>query len=194
MTWPTATKNAALDGQPFSAASLHSAFPGVTGSNEITGGSPAYARKAISMGAASGGVRSLVSAVTFDLPASTVRWVGFWNSTAFVGCAPNGGNNPRNFMSVASSDTFYSAGHGYIDGDTVVFYQGTPPGGITAGAVYYVRDAAADTFKVAATIAGTAIDLTSAPSWGCVVCKIVETTYASQAQHTLSTATFSVPD
>jgi hypothetical protein len=51
-------------------ASLHTADPGTTISNEVTGGSPAYARKALSWTA--GGSDGIVTvSVTFDVPAST---------------------------------------------------------------------------------------------------------------------------
>lgn len=194
MTWPATTKNNMLDGQTFTDASLHSAFPGTTGANELSGGSPAYARKTVTINAASGGQRLLNAAVTFDVPASTVRWVGFWNSATFVGAAPNGGATPKNFMSVASSDVVYCAGHGYSDTQKVVFYQGTPPSPLVEGTTYFVRDAATDSFKVAATSGGAAIDLTTAPSFGCVVAAITEDVYAVQGTHELSTATVAIPD
>jgi hypothetical protein len=194
MTWPTTTKNNFLGGQTFTDASLHTAFPGTTGANEVTGGAPAYARKAITINAASGGQRLLNAAVTFDVPASTIRWIGYWNSATFVGCAPNGGATPKNFMSVASTDTVYAASHGYSDTDKIVFFNGTPPGGLTEGTTYFVRDSATDSFKVAATSGGAAIDLTSAPSFGCVVAAITEDVYAVQGTHQLSTTTVAVPD
>lgn len=194
MTIPTTTKNNMLDGQTINTASLHTAFPGTTGANEVSGGAPAYARKAITVGAASGGQRTLSSSVTFDVPATTVRWVGFWNSSTFAFCAPNGGATPKNFMAISSSDLVYSEGHGYADTQKIVFYNGTPPGGLTEGTVYFVRDAAADTFKVAATAGGAAINLTSSASFGCVVCAITEDVYAAQGTHQLSTASFVIPD
>lgn len=194
MTWPAATKNNMLDGQTFTLASAHTDFPGSTGTNEVTGGTPAYAQKAITINAASGGSRALNASVAFDVPACTVKWIGFWNSATFIGCAPNGGATPKNFMSIASTDTVYSAAHGYSDTQKIVFFNGTPPAGLTEGTTYFVRDAATDTFKVAATSGGAAIDLTAAPSFGCVVCAITEDVYAVQGTHTLSTATFVIPD
>jgi hypothetical protein len=192
MSWPASTKNAMLGGLTFTHASLHTAFPGTTGANEVTGG--AYARKSITMNAPSGGQRLLNAAVTFDVPASTIRWIGLWNDAVFVGCAPNGGATPRNFVAIASTDVVYAPGHGYSDTQKVVFFNGTPPGGLTAGTVYYVRDSTSDGFKVAATSGGTAIDLTSASSFGCVVCAITETVYAVADTHQLSAATFAIPD
>lgn len=50
---------------------IFTADPGTTGTvtGEVSGGSPAYARKALSWGAASGGV--ITATATFDVPAST---------------------------------------------------------------------------------------------------------------------------
>lgn len=194
MTYPTTTKNNMLDGQTINAASLHSAFPGTTGTNELSGGSPAYAQKTITVNAASGGQRLLNAAVTFDVPASTVRWVGFWNSATFVGCAPNGGATPKNFVAIASTDTIHCPSHGYSDTQKIVFYNGTAPTGLTEGTVYYVRDSAPDTFKVAASSGGSAIDITGAGAFQGVVCAITEDVYASQGQHQLSSFTFAIPD
>lgn len=64
--------------------SLHTADPGDAGSNEVTGGTPAYARKTISDAAASGGVVTFSALPTFDVPAGiTVTHLGFW--TALTG-------------------------------------------------------------------------------------------------------------
>lgn len=194
MTIPTATKNAMLAGQDIDAASVHSGFPGSTGANEITGGTPAYARKAVSLAAASGGSRALAASVTFDVPACTASWLNFWKAGVSVACAPNGGATPKNFMSIASTDTVYSAGHGWSDTQTIVFFNGTPPAPLVEGTTYFVRDSATDLFKVAATSGGAAINLTAAASFGCVVCAISETVYASQATHQLTAATFTIPD
>src|SRR6185369_13316927 len=112
MTFPAALKNAALDAITFTHASLHTDYPGTTGTNEVTGGAPAYARKAITVNAASGGSRLLNAGVTFDVPACTVKWIGFWNSSTFLFGVPNGGATPKNFMALPSNDTIYAAGHG----------------------------------------------------------------------------------
>jgi hypothetical protein len=194
MTWPVTTKNNMLGGQTFTAVSLHTAWPGTTGANEVSGGAPAYARLAITINAASGGIRALNAAVSFDVPACTVRWVGLWNGATYVGTAPNGGATPKNFMSIASTDVVYAAGHGWSDTQKITFFNGTPPSGLTAGAVYFVRDATTDTFKVAATPGGVAIDLTTAPSFGCVVSAITEDVYEVQGTHTLSSASVVFPD
>jgi hypothetical protein len=194
MTFPTGTKNSMLDGQAITAASLHSGFPGNTGTNELSGGTPSYARKSITMNAASGGSRLLNAGVVFDVDATTVKWVGFWNSSTFVACAPNGGATPKNFMSIASSDLVYAAGHGYPDTQKIVFFDGTPPAPLVEGTTYFVRDSTGDSFKVAATSGGAAIDLTAPSSFGCVVCAIAEDVYGGQTTHNLTSTTFTVPD
>lgn len=192
MTWPAVSKNAMLDGLTVTHASLHTAHPGTTGASEVSGGS--YARKSIVVNVASGGARAQNAALVFDVPACTVRFVGYWNDTVFVGSAPNGGATPKNFMAVHSSDLVYSASHGFADTDKVVFVMGTAPGGLTTGTTYYVRDATTDSFKVAATLGGTAINITSAAGYQCAVCSITEAEYFVGGQHTLTTSTFTIPD
>jgi len=66
---------------------LHTGDPGGanSASNEVTGGSPAYARKAIAWNAASGGAMDDSTAPVFDVPAATtVSWVSFWNTAGTV--------------------------------------------------------------------------------------------------------------
>jgi hypothetical protein len=61
--------------------SLHTADPGENGSNEVTGGSPAYARKAITWNAAGNGTMDDSNVPVFDVPAgTTVSYVGFWSA------------------------------------------------------------------------------------------------------------------
>lgn len=63
-------------------ASLHTASPGDTGANEVSGGSPAYARKSVTFSAASAGAIDSSNAPVFDVPASTtVTHVGFWDAS-----------------------------------------------------------------------------------------------------------------
>lgn len=78
-------KNAALDGLGAVAvfASLHNGDPSTTGANEISGGSPAYARKAISWNAASGGSLDNNANPVFDVPAgTTISYVGLWSASS----------------------------------------------------------------------------------------------------------------
>lgn len=84
MPYSVAAKNKMLDALGVATLSLHSADPGATGANELTGGSPAYARKAVAApAAASNGSKQVSGSVTFDVPAgSTVAFVGQWSNDA----------------------------------------------------------------------------------------------------------------
>jgi hypothetical protein len=190
-------KNDLLDGLGITHFSAHTAFPGSTGANELSGGSPAYARKAGVVNVASGGQRALNVSVAFDVYPCTLRWLGALDSGTFLFALPNGGATPKNFV-YAPTDyaaKIICAAHGYSDTQKVVFFQGTPPGGLTEGTTYFVRDATTDTFKVAATSGGAAITLTSAlASYGSVVCAITEDVVTVQGTHTLSAFTVCFPD
>jgi hypothetical protein len=61
----------------------------------------------------------------------------------------------------ADDDTFTDAGHGLSNGDAIFLQAAEMPTGLTAGRIYYVRDAATDTFKIAETPAGDAVNFTS---------------------------------
>ncbi len=63
-------------------ASLHGGAPGSTGANELTGGFPAYARKALTWGSAASGAKATTATVTFDIPSGgvTVGYVGYWDA------------------------------------------------------------------------------------------------------------------
>lgn len=66
--------------------SLHEGDPGETGASELSGGSPAYARKAATWEAAASGSKALFEALTFDVPASTtVTHVGIFNDLTDTG-------------------------------------------------------------------------------------------------------------
>jgi hypothetical protein len=191
MSFSAAAKNDALDGWNITRVSLHSGWPGTTGANEISGG--AYARGTVSVGAAVGGVRT-ASSVTLFVPASTIKWMGWWDGSTFLFPTPNGGATPKNFVALASDDNIYSPSHGYANTNEIVFWGGTAPGGLSSGTIYYVRDASTDSFKVAATPSGTAIDITSSASSGCWVSTITSVTYAVASTHAITVGTFLVPD
>lgn len=190
MSISAAAKNDALDGLTINRVSVHDAFPGATGANEISGS----VRANVTIAAAVGGQRSLSSAASVTLPAATVRWLGWWNSSEFLFATPNGGFTPKNFVAAPSTDLIYSTAHPYADTDKVVFWGGTAPAPLVTGTVYFVRDATADSFKVAATSGGTAIDITGAPSAGCWVSAIEEKTYSQAASHMVTTATFMIAE
>jgi hypothetical protein len=76
-------KNAMLDHLAGLAvfASMHTADPGTTGASEVSGGSPAYARKAITWNAAAAGSLDNNANPIFDIPAATtVTHAGLWSA------------------------------------------------------------------------------------------------------------------
>lgn len=101
----TAGKNKAAEGAVSSVthASLHTADPAGSGANEVTGGSPAYARKAVSFGSGSSGTVTTSGSVTFDIPASTtVSHFGLWGAST-AGTFYGGG-------ALSASETFGGQG------------------------------------------------------------------------------------
>ena len=77
-------KNVALDaiGTTYGFAAAYTGNPGATGtSNEVTGGTPSYARKAITWAASSSGSKALAATFpTFDVPpGTTVAYIGLWS-------------------------------------------------------------------------------------------------------------------
>lgn len=147
-------------------ASLHSNIPDASGSNELIGGSPAYARKPINFNPASGGrlYKAASPAVQFDVPAgSSVAFVGLWSSPtggAFLGYAPIGSDAPNVGVLTASSDKVYAPGYAMNANDRVLIMpftgMSTPPG-LPPG-IYYCDPAGASEFKLRAVLGGPTID------------------------------------
>jgi hypothetical protein len=205
MRFAAAAKNLMLDALDESIStgakfgSLHTAYSS-TGTNEVTGGSPAYARKAATWAAASAGSKATSASVVFDVPASTtIGWVGFWDaSTAgnFLGMTPNGGGTPQAFVSNSAdvtSDTLDCVAHGYSNGNTVVVWAvpGDPlPTGLAEGTVYFVVGSTTDTVQLSTTSGGSAINITAI---GCgFLQRIVLEAFGAQGTHTVSSATMSL--
>lgn len=91
-------------------ASLHSAAPNASGSNEVTGGG--YARQACTFGAPSAGVGALTGTLTFAGTASSaVTHVGFWSAST--------SGTFRGFKALTGDQTFNSAGEYEVTAVTV---------------------------------------------------------------------------
>jgi hypothetical protein len=109
-------------GNPITHLSLHSAIPNASGSGEITGGSPAYARKSVTWGTAISGVLPQTGSAVFDVPAGTVVAVGLWSSVTagtFLGYLPSNGGTLFGFGVGVASSPVMSPAHGLVTGDTV---------------------------------------------------------------------------
>ena len=177
-------------------ASLHSAYS-ATGANELTGGSPAYARQAITWASASGEVLSLSGTpYTFNVPASsTVAWIGFWDASTsgnFSGMLPAGGAAPYTFAAPSSTGVLLAPVSAYSANQPVVVFPtggSTLPGGLTAGTVYFVKSPSGDSFSLAATSGGSAITLTSDGSG--IVQAITAETFAGQGTYGVNSGSWS---
>lgn len=184
-------------------ASLHSAYS-AAGANELTGGSPAYARVAVSWASAASGQKSLTgSPSAFNVPsAATVAWIGLWSaatSGTFAGMGPNGAAPQFGFTSTphagSPADTITAPNSAYTAGQPVVVFPGqggTLPAGLTAGTIYYVFSPSGAAFQLSATVTSpAAVNLGSVAASGLVQAITVET-YGSQGFFTINTDTLSV--
>jgi len=165
----TGRNNLLTDGlaTKFTHVSLHSG-DATAGANELTGGSPAYARKAVTWAAAAAGVRDNTAGLTFDVPAGiTVLYGGLWdaltvgNFQGYFGI----GSTLRGVASVeAGTDTLASNGHGLSNDHRVFVFAVTGeaiPTGLAAGTLYFVVGSAADTFQLSLTSGGAAVNVTA---------------------------------
>lgn len=147
-----------------------------TGTNaaatEATGGSPAYARQAVTWAAAAPTVAN-TGALTFDVPAGTYGFFTLWNASSgntnnFRGWLGFGGATPKKGFGTVdatnvTNDTVTSNGHGLVNTDRVILFNvvgETIPTGITEGGAYFVVGAATDTFQISTTSGGAAVNLT----------------------------------
>lgn len=173
-----------------------------TGTNhtgtEATGGSPAYARQAVTWAAASSGTKSNSGSLTFDVPAGTYGFFGLFNASTgntsnYRGYIPFGGASAlKGFFSVDTSlgnDQLLSVAHGMSDTDRVIVYNvfaETLPTGLTEGTVYYVVSSATNTFKVSLTSGGAAVDITAVGGGEGYWQRVVPEVFAAQGQITVA--------
>lgn len=185
----TAEKNAALDAIATFYVGAHDDYPGDDGSHELSGGAPAYARKQVNPGAAAAGARISAETPSLDIPAGTLSWLSVWSAAAagtYRGCFPQGGMRKR-FFADPVTDEIFSPAHGFADGTKIVFFgSGLAPGGLTAGTIYFVVSATTDTFKVATTLGGPAIDINAGSGAQVWVSRIIPLTYGSQSTYDLT--------
>jgi hypothetical protein len=202
------SKNAALDGLDESITAgikfvgVHTLTDPGTGATanagEATGGSPAYARLAVTWGAAASGQKTNTGSLAFDVPAGTYGYLTFWNTvtgntgTEYRGYAPLNGS-VKGFGEVDSTavtnDTITSSGHGLTTDDRVMLFNvfaESIPTGLTEGTVYFVLASGltTDVFKVATTSGGSAINITAQGEL--FFQKVIPEVFASQGQITVA--------
>jgi hypothetical protein len=171
-----------------------------TGTNatgtEANGGTPAYARQAVTWGVAAAELKQNTGALTIDVPAGTYGFLCFFNASTgntnnYRGYAPINGTVRGVFAvdTTLTNDQFLSPGHGLANGDRVMLFNAfgtTLPTGVSEGTVYFVVSAATDTFKVSATSGGAAVDLTGVGGGEGYFEKVIPETFASQGQITVA--------
>lgn len=203
-----ATKNALLDSAATGSLSQGTPHLGLhtvlgTGGTEVTGGSPAYARKAITWNAAASGSKDIAAAQTFDVPAgTTVIAVQLWSaSTAGTSRAwmPAGSSARRAFSvdsaGVTANDIF-SPAHGLVADNRVVFWPtigAVLPTGLSEDTGYFVISTGltTDAFRVSTTLAGSAVDITAIGDGD--VQKFTPEVFAAQGTYQVSSFAVSLP-
>ena len=150
--------------------SVHETIPDATGSAEVAGGS--YTRQAVAWNVA-GGVIANTAQLTHAIPAgSDAAFYGGWNAGSggtFYGGIPRTGpgQSLSGFGSVdaagVTANAIQSAAHGLANDMTVALSNvlaESLPAGLSEGVVYFVVGATTDTFQVALTLAGAAVNIT----------------------------------
>jgi len=166
---------------------------------EVAGGS--YARQAVTWGAAASGAATNTGALTIPIPAgSTPVALAYYDALSagnLLGVFPYGsaGQVLDGVATVTAADTFTSNVHG-LAADDRVFVAAvageTLPAGLSATTLYYVRATGltADTFTLATTSGGSAVDVTAAGEL--VWFKTVPNTFASAGNLTVAIAAASI--
>lgn len=173
-------------------ASLHSAYSG-SGANELTGGSPPYARQLLTWASAASESKALSGTpYTWNVPAgSTVAWIGFWDALTsgnFQGMTPVSSGSAYAYAAPTSTSTLLAPGSAFTSNTQVVVLPtggSTTPSGLVVGTIYFVKSPSGDSFQLSATTGpGAAITLTSDGSG--LVQAITPEVFASQGTFSLS--------
>lgn len=201
MWMSVSAKNLALDTvlDAVTHMSVHSAVPDDTGSNEISGGSPAYARKAVDWDAAASGSKSKdITDPVFDIPAGTTCYFyGLWTAVtagSFRGFAPIAGGSVKGVATVeADDDIFRSKGHGLVENDYVYIRTiagESLPTGLSATQIYRViaGNLTTDTFQLSTSQGGSAQLVTTDGEF--FFQRIIPETFGSQGTLTCDDADF----
>lgn len=164
--------------------SLHTADPGETGANEVTGGS--YARQQVAFGAAASGTLSNSGNIDYtSMPATTVVGWAAWDAVSAGNCFWTGWLSTVSGLAVVRSadlagNDIQTVAHGLAADERIIFEEVeglTIPTGIVAGTIYWVLSGGltTDAFNVSTTQGGGELDITAAGSavWRKVTVKSV---------------------
>jgi hypothetical protein len=162
---------------------------------ELSGGSPAYARKAVSWTATGGtGIVDNTAQLDFDVGGTSgtpvtigrVLLRGASSGGTDYGWFPVGGALPMLVTVDASNDTFTNFGHGLINGSQVFFEPvsgGSLPSGISQGTMYQVNNASTNAFQVLTGLA----TLNVTASGECYAIQCVPEVFNSQGTYSFAT-------
>lgn len=188
MPFTDTVRNAGVDAQ--NALLLYLALADDT-NTELTGGSPAYARKAITWGAASAGIAANTNAMTFDIPAGAKVAFGRFKSASTAGTDYGwwaaGAQAVQAGVADSTTEAIASDAHGLSNDDRVIVMDisnAGVPTGLTEGTLYFVVNTATDTFKLATTSGGSAVNITA--DGELFFQKVIVETYANQGTYTVA--------
>jgi len=206
MPFNDTSKNAALDAldesnTQITHVGIHTLTDPGTGTNansgEATGGSPSYARQAVTWDPASSGTKANAGTLTFDVPAGSYGFFTFYNASSgntnnYRGYAPFGGS-PKGFGTVdaagVTGDLIQSAAHGLSDTDRVMVFNvfgESLPSGLTEGTIYFVVGSTTNTFQLSTTSGGSAVNITAQGEL--FFQKVVPEVFGAQGQITVAAA------
>lgn len=185
--------------------SLHTAYS-TTGANEVTGGSPAYARVALTWSTPASGETHLVATLpSWNVPTGTT--VGFWGgwdastSGNFLFMQPLGAQTLKDAMVETATDLtnndIFCDSHGYVADNRVVFWSASGVAlvtGLTTGTIYWVISTGltTDSFRVSTTQGGAAVDLTTDQPIGMFVQRCIPQTTVTQDVISLASASIDI--
>jgi hypothetical protein len=199
MPYSTTGKNNLLGAIGATHVSLHTGIPNDSGSNEATGGAPAYARKSLTLNAASGGTRTHSNTPSFDVPSGTYFYVGYWDALTvgnFLGYGPiNGGGVDGVALGENTGDVLTSASHGLANDDRITLKAPsgqTLPTGLNETTIYHVVGVSGNTFQVSLTQAGAAVAITA--DGMAYFQKVIPETYGAQGTLQLDSGTLKVEE
>jgi hypothetical protein len=191
-----AGRNAVADG-----LAAVSTFVGLldTSGTELTGGTPAYARKAVTWNAAAAGIRTSVAQLLFDVPVASVAFYGLYSAltagTNYAILPVQGGASslPQATTFDTATDVFTSYAHGLANADRVILSDVSSAGlqaTFDENTVYFVVASAANTFQLSLTSGGAAV--TTTVSFEAFVTKAVVETFAAQGQFSIAAAALAI--
>lgn len=193
MALTNAGRSLAVDG--VAGTITHIGLANLTGT-ELSGGTPAYARQAVTWNAAAGsGIRDNNGDLTFDIGGSTgtpvqvgrVLLRGASSGGTDYGWFPTGGQAPMEVTADAATDAFTNYAHGLANGNVVFFepFAGASlPSGLASGTPYVVANSSTNSFQVTSILGGAVINVTA--SGECYAQQCVFETFNSQGTYTVA--------